>query len=284
MFPRYTILRRIFQVLGTILPNSYYKIYLNDLTIYQGPLKKVPIPSLNCYACPSAFTSCPLGSFQHFIAIKVIPFFIIGFIGTVSLFVGRLPCGWICPFGFFQDLLAKIPTKKLRLPKFLSYFKYVFLIGVAIIIVFLTADPWFCKLCPQGSLQGGIPQVLLHSDLQRLIGGLFWTKIGILFSILVLAVFIKRPFCRTMCPLGAMFSVFQKFSVLQLEVDPSTCDSCEWCERICPVDVNIRENPKDLDCIRCFACTSCESVKITSALIEKESSKKEKLSVQGENK
>ncbi len=281
MSPRFIIGRRIAQIIGFILPNAYFKVFLNDSTIYQGVLKKVNLPILNCYACPSAFTSCPLGSFQHFIAIRAIPFFVTGVIGLTSLLVGRLPCGWVCPFGFFQDLLAKVPVKKFYLPREVKYFKYVMLIVVTIILVYVTGETWFCKFCPQGALQGGIPQVLRFSELRDLIGTLFWAKLVILAAIIVLSMFNRRFFCKVLCPLGALLAIFQKVSVLQIKVDMDKCSRCDLCKKVCPVDISIYENPADLECIRCLACLSCPkgAIRIGSSLISEkgESLQEEKI-------
>ena len=70
--------RRIFQTLGTFLPNSYLQGFSLSIangalkispSLYQGSLKSVCSPLLNCYACPSALFSCPIGTLQHFMEI-----------------------------------------------------------------------------------------------------------------------------------------------------------------------------------------------------------------------
>jgi len=109
-------LRRLIQVIATFLTNSSLGFILTR-KIYQGPLKPFCVPGLNCYSCPAATFACPLGSLQ-FIFASIQPSlasarfhvgsFIIGFLGMIGMLAGRFPCGWLCPFGFLQELLYKI--------------------------------------------------------------------------------------------------------------------------------------------------------------------------------
>ncbi|MBN1754588.1 4Fe-4S binding protein [bacterium] len=250
--------RRIIQILGTIIPNSYLQVFWEKGNIYQGPLKGFCLPVLNCYACPSAYTSCPAGSLAHFAVIRAVPFFLIGFLGIAGIFLGRWTCGWICPFGFLQDLLFKLGRKlhlpDLKIPSVLKHFKYLVLVGLVIIVPIITMDPWFCKLCPAGALEGGIPQVILHPELRPLLGILFWSKIAILTVFIILMLLSQRIFCRMICPVGAILSFFNRISLLQLKVQKEHCILCQKCEEVCPMGVKIHLNPYDTNCIRCMEC------------------------------
>jgi polyferredoxin len=225
--------------------------------------KGVCFPVLNCYACPLAVVACPIGSLQHFAAIHVFPFYTAGVLGVIGSVVGRMTCGWLCPFGFLQDLVFKIRSFKVKLPKFLNYFKYVLLLGLVIIIPFLTGEPWFSKLCPAGLLEAGIPLALLNEDIRRQVGDMFYIKTGILAGFLVSFVYIKRPFCRAICPLGAIFSLFNSFSAYRIEIDESQCIRCNKCQRKCPVDIKVYEDANSTHCVRCLDCTDCEAVSLT---------------------
>lgn len=248
-------LKRIIQTIATVIQNAYIPAIFAG-GIYQGFLKRACTPILNCWGCPLALFSCPMGALQHFIGLGLIPFYTVGFFGTVGMLVGRMTCGWICPFGFFQDLLYKIRSFKAELPKPFSYFKYVVLIGVAGVIAYLTAEPWFCKLCPDGSLIAGIPLVLADrtGDLRALVGWHYYMKISILLAIIVLSVAMKRFFCRTFCPVGAIYSIFNRFSLLKLQIDDKRCIKCESCQTKCPMHVPIYRSPSNIDCIRCLDC------------------------------
>ncbi|MEW6685067.1 MAG: 4Fe-4S binding protein [Candidatus Edwardsbacteria bacterium] len=251
--------RRIFQIFSTIISNGYFPAIFKN-SIYQGLLKGICHPGLNCYACPLAFASCPIGTLQHFVAIRSFPFYLLGFLGTIGATVGRMSCGWVCPFGFLQELLYKIKVPKITLPHFFSYVKYLTLIILVLLVPFLSGEPWFSKLCPAGTLEGGIflylwnPETGPLSGLRPLFGVLFEWKLVILGVFLLLMLFIKRPFCRTACPLGAIYSLFNKVSILRLEIDLSRCDRCNVCQKICPMDIKIYESPNDLECIRCLQC------------------------------
>ena len=227
---------------------------------------------MNCYGCPLAVMSCPIGTLQHFVIIKAIPFFLIGFIGVIGLTVGRMFCGWICPVGFFQEMLYKIKTKKYYPKKVFKYTKYVVLIGLTLLVAYWVGEPWFCKLCPVGSLEAGIPIVLwnpggdLFTDggsIVSRVGLLFYTKLFILGAVVAAAIFIHQPFCRYLCPMGAIWSVFNKFSLFELKVHTDACAFFDDCHQGCPMEINVHHSPNDGDCTRCLECTKwkCKSVR-----------------------
>ncbi len=255
--------RIIVQILSAIGVNSYFYA-IPKKAIYQGVLKGFPCPVLNCYACPMARFACPIGTLQHYASIHAMPFYLIGIFGITGFSVGRAPCGWLCPFGFIQDLLYKIKTFKIRIPRFFSYLKFAILRIVAILLPYFTHDSWFSKLCPVGILEGGIPIIAWNpqtgglADLRHLIGWLYFTKLGILAFILGLSVIAKRPFCRIICPLGAILSLFNRVSLLRINRREGTyaCEDCNLCREVCPMDINIYKNLADMDCIRCGRCVS----------------------------
>ena len=128
------------------------------------------------------------------------------------------------------------------------------LLGLSLLMPFFTQEPWFSKLCPAGMLEGGIPQVLLDADLRALVGPLFWLKLAILIVFLIWMAVTRRPFCRWICPLGAIWSPFNRCSTLQLRVDQDACIRCNRCQQICPVDIRIYEDESDPSCVRCMQC------------------------------
>ena len=273
--------RHIIQIIGSILPNSYFQVIWTKV-IYRGSLKGFCAPLLNCYACPLAVASCPIGAIQHFMATSKVPYYVIGYLSLISLSVGRMACGWLCPFGFFQDLMAKIKLKKFPLPRYMGYLKYVALALLVFILPYLTQEHWFSRLCPWGAMEASIPWALWNpkdpnflaltphnTPIRDLIGGAYYLKIGILVAFLGLMLFFKRPFCFLACPLGAIFSLFNKFSIFRLKVDLTTCTNCGRCHRRCPVGLKVYENPNSPECIRCLECTKCRSVKLYT-IFEKE--------------
>ncbi|MBN1956364.1 MAG: 4Fe-4S binding protein [Anaerolineae bacterium] len=248
--------RGIVQLLAALLTNSYFT---------ERFTKGLPCPSLNCYACPAAAFACPIGSLQHLIGRHKAPLYVLGVVGLVGALIGRASCGWFCPFGWFQELAYKLPVPKLRLPNRFNWTRYVVLIGLVGIVPLITRSPWFCKLCPAGTLEAGIPMVLVSADIRALVGSLYWLKVGILVLFLAWMSVTRRPFCRWVCPLGALWSPLNPISSLRLAVDVERCTQCNRCQEVCPVDIRVYDDPNSGACIRCLACarvcpTHCISV------------------------
>ncbi len=270
----YAILRKIrwlFIVgLGGILSNSYFKAVVTK-QVYDGPLKSGCVPFLNCHACPFAISSCPIGMLQHFAAIRKFPLFLFGFLGIIGMTVGRAACGWLCPFGWIQDKMHKIKSRKFRIPRPLTHLKYASLIVLAIILPYFTEVHWFSRICPWGTITAGIPWVLWNPVDPAfgapviepgMVGWLYFMKIAVLILFLTLFIFTKRPFCRTTCPMGAIYSLFNKFSLMHMKVSGRCANNCNLCKEVCPVDIRISDNPDSPECLRCLECTVCKKVSI----------------------
>ncbi len=268
-------LRRSIQAVSALLLNGYWSFPLSR-TIYQGNLKMLCSPGLNCYSCPAATTACPLGAIQNLMATLRpsweaaryhVGLYVLGWLGMIGGMVGRMPCGWVCPFGLLQDLLYKVPGRKVRLPDILSYGPYFFLaFGIfaapaLIIDEFGYGATWFCKLvCPAGTLEAGLPLLALQPALRAMVGYLFWIKLGILALFIACSILASRFFCRTTCPLGAIYSFFNHVSLFRLRYNPEKCTHCERCHHDCPMGIKVYESPNDRRCIRCLVCLreSCE--------------------------
>ena len=248
--------RWVVQLISTLTLNSY---------VTQNITRGLPCPALNCYACPAAAGACPIGAIQTQVGLGQVPAYVLGAMGVVGALVGRACCGWVCPFGWLQDLLYKIPVPKWRWPNRFTWLRYVVLAGTVFAMPALVHQPVFCRFCPAGMLEGGIPQILLLADLRALIGTLYWIKLTILGVFLGWMAVTRRPFCRWICPLGALWSPFNAVSTWRLQVDQESCIQCNRCQEVCPVDIRVYEMPNDGQCIRCLACqdvcpTSCISV------------------------
>lgn len=258
-------LRLAVQLLFTIVTNGYMYGFLNG-KIYRGGLKYACVPGLNCYSCPGAIAACPIGALQALLNQQgfQIPFAALGFFFLFGSLLGRFVCGWLCPFGLIQDLLHKIPIfkKKKRLPhhRLLKHGKYVVLILLVCVgSMFLFGEyakvPTFCKyLCPSGMLFGALPLLGADEALRSQAGGLFFWKLGILIGIGLLSVKVFRPFCQYLCPLGAIYGWFNRFSLVQIQWDEGQCVSCHACERACPVALSPQEISRSPECIRCGKC------------------------------
>lgn len=254
--------RRWIQLASALIYNANLKGFGTG-TIFQGQGKGVCVPGLNCYSCPGAVGSCPLGSLQNSLSSVSYrwPLYVIGALILFGLLLGRIVCGFLCPFGLIQELLYKIPVpkwKKNRITKLLSWMKYVIL---AVFVIYIPLFfgirygmplPAFCKyICPAGTLEGGIPLVSLNPSLQNVAGALFNWKVFVMLLILVSACFAYRSFCRFICPLGAIYSLFAGISIFGIKVDEHRCNHCGRCIRQCKMDI---KKPGDRECIQCGEC------------------------------
>lgn len=301
----------IIQSCFFILTNSFMVGWFKG-DIYKGNLKYICVPGMNCYSCPGAFGSCPIGALQavlnEFDAKKSwfdtatgtyvkapmywFAFYVIGFIMIIGALCGRLICGLLCPFGWVQDLLHKIPTKKIKLPrderlisrskhakgirfalcvdKGARYLKYAMLVVMVIILpLIVKADPWFCKyICPSGMLIGGVPLISLNSGLAESVGSLTALKLCILGVLVALSIFIYRPFCKYICPLGALYAIMNPISLYRYGIVDSKCNrsaGCAACSHACKMGVDIVKTPNNPECIRCGDCkSSCPNKAIKS--------------------
>lgn len=275
--------RPFIQALASVVTNANIGGFFTG-KIWQGDSKIVCVPGLNCYSCPGALGACPIGALQAVLGGNKhnFSFYVVGILILFGVVLGRLICGFLCLFGFIQDLLYKIPTRKFKIPKGidrpLRWLKYVILlIAVITLPILLTnqfgvASPYFCQwICPAGTLEGGIPLVLKNESLRSMLGFLFNWKMGILIFIVIASIFTYRPFCKYICPLGAIYSLFNRFSFYRMDVDKSKCNGCKACEKKCRMNVEITKNINSLECIRCGDCKkACKQGAITSKFCLKE--------------
>lgn len=255
--------RKLIQLYAALLYNAHLKGYIEG-DIYTGNIKAICVPGLNCYSCPGAIGACPLGALQNALASSGnrAPYYVLGILLVFAVTFGRTICGWLCPAGLVQELVYKIPTPKLvknRITHVFSYLKYI------ILIIFVIAIPlWysiqklplpaFCKyICPAGTL-GGAVQLLAHptnADKFPMLGALFTKKWIILILLLCMSVFIYRVFCRFLCPLGAIYSLFNRFSLIGICVNQDKCTNCGQCTASCSMDTKMAG---DHECIQCGKC------------------------------
>ncbi|MBP3657536.1 MAG: 4Fe-4S binding protein [Clostridia bacterium] len=264
-----SIRRKLIQIAAFGLSNCHVGNFAakGGAKLYTGPWKQFCNPGLNCYSCPAASVSCPIGALQAVTGSMKFDFsfYVVGFLLAAGVLLGRFICGFLCPFGLIQELLAAIPLprRKLRLPRFAKYIKYaVLLIFVIILPVAVTnivgmGQPAFCQyICPSGTLLGGIPLLGTHPELQQTIGPLFALKMTLLVVILAACVPVYRFFCKTLCPLGAIYGLLNKVSFYRLTIDENKCIRCGKCARVCLMDVDPVKSPQSIECIRCGACAA----------------------------
>ncbi|MGI6173895.1 MAG: 4Fe-4S binding protein [Christensenellales bacterium] len=273
--------RHLIQAIAALLHNPHLPNFVSG-RIHQGASKHVCVPGLNCYSCPGAAGACPIGSLQAVIGGRTrnFSYYVLGTVLLFGVLVGRLICGFLCPFGFLQDLLHKIRSPKPKLPrradKMLRWGKYVALAAVFLLPALLTdafgiGAPYFCKyICPAGTLEGGVALAIANSAVRGAIGFLFSWKMAVLLLVLVSSVLLYRPFCKYLCPLGALYGLLNRFSAYRMRVDEEKCVHCGKCERTCPMGVEVLRDINSAECIRCGMCkNACPTRAIQSGFFLK---------------
>ena len=257
--------RKLIQLYAALLTNANIKGFVTG-QIYKGPLKNVCSPGLNCYSCPGASGACPLGALQNALASSNarIPYYVFGIIILYGILFGRWICGFLCPFGLIQELLHKIKTPKIKkssVTRVLSYLKYVILalFTIALPLIYAFRDfplPAFCKyICPAGTLEGAIGLLAnsANTPLLSMLGPLFTWKFLLLAVIVLGSIFMYRFFCRFLCPLGALYGLFNKISLIGIKLDKPKCTDCGLCQAKCKMDIR---HAGDAECISCGECIS----------------------------
>ena len=255
--------RRFVQLYAAVLYNAHIRGFI-DGDIYTGKTKALCVPGLNCYSCPGAIGSCPLGALQNALASSANrpAFYIIGILMLFGLLFGRFICGWLCPFGFIQELLYKVPTGKIGKSKYTRAFSCLKYYILAVFVIAIPSWyalskvplPAFCKyICPAGTLEGagGLLANPVNADKLQMLGLLFTRKYVIMVIILLACVFLYRFFCRFLCPLGAIYGLFARIALIGVQIDHAKCTSCGACLRACPMDV---KTIGDHECIQCGQC------------------------------
>ncbi len=202
------------------------------------------VPFYSCMSC--SLTDCPGRYLQ--------PFFI-GLIAVSGLVFGRAFCGWACPMGLLEEALGRLPkprwSKGLRFAKvdrILKWLKYAALVAVIVLIARLNYTPHrpyeYVVRSPSVFNLGAIGVAW------QMEGGTYKATAIIFAVALVGALVVSRFWCRYLCPLGALLSVFNWFSIVVLRRDLSSCTNCGRYPRDC-VHYTVPGTP---DCVICGEC------------------------------
>lgn len=275
------IRRKIIQIVAF----GFTNLRMDNLVtgkLYTGKWKEFCTPGLNCYSCPAAVVSCPIGAMQSIAKSPRMSFslYAVGIILAFGVVLGRAVCGFLCPFGLLQELIGLIPLPKFRLKKIFRYLKYVILVLFVLLLPAVIGNavgigkPWFCEyICPQGTLEGGLLLTLGNPALRSTIGWVFWLKLGILIAVVILCLFCHRFFCKALCPLGAIYGLLNKISLYHLHLEKEKCVGCGKCTSACKMDIDPSKELRSTECILCGKCASvCEqnALKMSWKLTEKQ--------------
>lgn len=212
---------------------------------------------------------------------------ILGFILTVAGFFSGLPtattiligvtflmgpvfCGWVCPYGFLQDLAAKLGRflglPRLRLPKPIQKVLVIGRYLLFLLVLFISADFIFSLLSldPRANFEN-----VLGGNLLTAAG---WTIMGLF---LLIGVFFDRPFCNYLCVEGAKYGIYGLFRPITITRRASSCVNCGKCDKACPmqIEVSTHSQVRSAQCINCMACTAAcpvqDTLKITPVPLKK---------------
>jgi len=200
---------------------------------------------------------CPIAFLQFLLILKdqavlnLFPFAI--FLSAIisSLVLGRVFCGWVCPIGAAQEFFYRIPRwLKLKTPDFtkkippmVKYSPFLVL-GILGLWAIRSGQVKFCQLDPFAFLFGGSTSLVLFAAL---------------VAILLISLFLFRPFCIFLCPLGALLSALSEISILRIKRNKKLCSKCQVCIQKCPAGaINKKLKIDQKACIRCQDClNSC---------------------------
>ena len=249
------------------LPRFRFRVQAAFLVVWLAPVSRwlggIPSCVYHCYACPLASFSCPVGIVANFAAWHAFPFMAIGILLLVAAAVGSLVCGWACPFGFIQDLLAKLPLPKFRIPNWTSYGRYVVLVGAVVLVPYFFGEghPLFiCRICPVGAVESGLPRIFLGITSDNPVIRLSPVKWALLAAFLLAAALTFRPWCKVFCPLGGFLALFNRFSLFHLRFTSQDCTECNTCRSRCAMGVEVDKKVNSARCVRCTECVTCGAI------------------------
>ncbi len=195
---------------------------------------------------------CPIGAIQNVAVALTDPNYAVSYVVVVFFFAplvlallfGRIFCGGVCPFGAIQELVVLRPVQvPRRLDKALGLLKYVYL-GLAIWFAVLPAaerDFIICRFDPfVGFFRRTGPAYML------IIGG----------ALLVLGMFIGRPYCRYLCPYGGLLAQLARFSWKGVTITPDKELDCGLCAESCPYGAIENMRAVRTSCLSCARCYS----------------------------
>lgn len=249
-----TTQRRIVQCISLALLN------FNAFTFTFGT--RFCLPVMNCEACALAWLGCPIGMMGRSIAFLEFPWVPVLLVLGIGIAAGRFLCGWVCPMGFLQDLLYRIPTRKIRLPRWTTWTKYAVL-ALAVVAAArwlgYGANLFYCSFCPTSGLQVVLP--IMIQDGQWTLDGMRAVKMAVVVAVVGMAIFHHRSFCKVMCPVGALIALASRFAAIPLRLDKARCVGCRTCSKSCPMDIPVMQHRttgaainRRLECISCLTC------------------------------
>jgi len=289
------MLRRVIQIGFFVAINAYILVawsgfrmpnVLNLFLTFRDMLPTLPI--LSPLEAPFAVISGSFDTLQLTFTTGIFPFFTLGAMIIILIFVGRAPCGWICPIGTIQDF-ATLPKRTKTRPspnnekelRKVKLYIFVIVVGLAVWIglsrvtgtaealeatLGVFANDAFAPLNPAYILFVVIPNQLWPTSLSTLwyfsTWGFALIQVAFVTIVFLISVWVPRWFCRWLCPAAFLYGLFSKEALIGIGRNPARCtpDTCNVCEVVCPMNIRIRKFPyqhmHSPDCIMCLDCKS----------------------------
>lgn len=249
----------------------------------------IPLPIEQPSASPFTTVVSAFESFQAFLSQGTFPFLVFGISLLIGGIFGRMLCSWVCPFGFFQDLLRLVPVKKWKISKPLNkglrdiravvfwaaviiagFLGYRYLIGESLQgnFSFFDSQPW-TPLNPVATLFVMFFYVIFNGNYP---GGaesfeignwtfMFYFRVILLLAVIIASIFVPRFYCRYVCPTGYAMGFTAKYSLIGIARNPARCTRCGACEDMCektamqvPILDYSYERVRDENCTNCGNC------------------------------
>lgn len=287
------MLRRIVQILFFLGINAYIFIAwfgAEYITAFWLQIQSImpTLPILAPLQAPFAVISGSFDTIQRSFTLAYFPFFTLGAMIIILIFIGRAPCGWVCPIGTIQDFITLPKREKIRpSPNTESELRkikvYIFFIvaGLAVwvgVSKFLGtessliaalggfADDVFAPFNPAYILFVVIARQPWPTSWMTLwyfsLWGFALLQVALVVFIFIISIWVPRWFCRWICPAAWLYSVFSREALIGIGRNPARCtpDTCNVCEQTCPMNIRIRRYPyqhmHSPDCIMCLECMS----------------------------
>jgi ferredoxin-type protein NapH len=287
------MLRRVVQIVFLLGINAYIfaatfgpNLFTDFWTTVRGYLPSWPI--LSPLEAPFAVISGSFDTMQRSFTTGFLPFFTIGGMIIILIFVGRAPCGWMCPIGTIQDFVTlpkrtktrPTPATEIELRK-VKFYIFVIVAGFAVwmgiakimgdeavLVSILGAfsNDAFAPLNPAYILFKVLPEQLWPVSFGTLWYITQWgfalLQLAFVIFIFIVSFWVPRWFCRYLCPAGWLYGVFSRDALIGIGRNPARCtpDTCNVCEVVCPMNIKIRKFPyqhmHSPDCIMCLECKS----------------------------
>ncbi len=281
--------RRIFAVETVRKIIQFLCFVLFNAAVFGLAPLSVILPVVHSLGTPQKTIGDAFTILQKMLYENLFPWLPLASFVLAAAVLGRSLCGWVCPFGFIQDLLVYIKKRHAKVSlrthqssvnvKYLILAVTLFISGtLAVSLAMGVGESYrralgvfapapFNALSPSDTLFAILPRIVLESWYglvaeSLLASPLLWARIFILGIFLLLAVYVPRSWCRYACPHGALLAVLNRFSFLGLQRDPVKCtkDGCRQCVEVCPMRIRILELPwekfSDPECIYCLKCAA----------------------------